>query len=125
MQIRHGHRVGYYFLEEVEQSEEVQQRPNYHPKLKNKQHGTWVGHQVSHIPGSNTFLGWESTMVPCCGHHRTCHKINQGELQRHGAEAPPNSSNILVLSQTSCSSSGRINLQYPQPHSPSQYTPQK
>ena len=64
-------------------------------------------------------------MAPCCGHHRTRHKMNQGELQPHGAEDPPNSSNMLALSQNSRSSSGRSNLQYPQPHSPSQYTPQK
>ena len=40
-------------------------------------------------------------MVPCCGHHGTRHKTNQEELQRHDGEAPPNSSNMLVLSQTS------------------------
>ena len=105
--------------------EEVQQRPNHHPKLKSKHHGTWVGHQVSHTPGSNNVLDWESTMVPCCGHHRTCHKTNQGELQPHGAEAPTNYFNMLALSQHYRSSSGGSNLQHPQPPSPSQYTTKK
>ena len=64
-------------------------------------------------------------MVPCYIRHGIRHKTNQGELQPHGAEAPPNSYNILVLSQTSRSSSGKINLQHTQPPSPSQYTPKK
>ena len=55
MQIRHGHQVGYYFMGGVEQSEEVKQIPNHHPKLQSKQYGTWVGNQVSHIIGSNNF----------------------------------------------------------------------
>ena len=56
MQIRHGHRVGYYFMEEVEQSEWFQKIPNHHPKLKIKQHRVWLAHQFSHIPGSNIFF---------------------------------------------------------------------